>query len=372
MHDTSGYENTSLRGIAFGVPISSPPDHAFILNDGIRTNSLAGFGEATAHVLPATSLTLGLRHTHDERVFYGGEYFSDGFPTVGGMPACVSAPVACPTTPSSPGASHAWDMMSYRATLASNINDDVMVYGSFNQGAKSGEFDSFGTALVGPVAEPPVAPEAIKAYELGLKSEWGAHHIRVNLSAFHYDISNLQLAVLVPGGTDLVNAAAVQINGGELEVVAKAIPNLTLSSNISILYGHYTKFQNAPAYFDPPRYRIDAAGLSIVHAPHFTGTIAADYSIQSACGNFRLNANVTHTDNFSFFPDGSLQQPVTNIVNGSLLWTEALGRFDIRIWGTNITNAKYYSFGSEALGFGKQFSPAAPVAFGVLLGFHFT
>jgi len=99
---------------------------------------------------------------------------------------------------------------TYRAALDHEFTNDVMGYISWNRGVKSGQFDTFGTAAGGPANNPPVNPEILKSVEAGLKSEWFDHHLQVNLSAFHYDVSNLQFAVIVAGGTKLINAAGAK------------------------------------------------------------------------------------------------------------------------------------------------------------------
>jgi len=72
-----------------------------------------------------------------------------------------------------------------------------------------------------------------------------------------------------------------------------------------------------------------------------------------------------------FFPDRTFQQPTTDLLNASVIWTHPSERFDARIWRANITGDKYYSFGSESQGLGKQFSPALPATLGLTLGMHF-
>jgi len=36
-----------------------------------------------------------------------------------------------------------------------------------------------------------------------------------------------------------------------------------------------------------------------------------------------------------------------------------------------LSGAQYYSFGSESIGYGQQFSPEAPRTYGITLGMHF-
>ena len=74
---------------------------------------------------------------------------------------------------------------------------------------------------------------------------------------------------------------------------------------------------------------------------------------------------------FYWFPDESMKQPVVNLLNASVKWTNRSRRYDLRLWGANLTGAEYYSFGSETIAYGQQFSPEPPRTFGITAGMHF-
>jgi len=390
MDDNTGYgPNAKLAGIAEGFPTAlAPPNYYLNLADNVRTTSIAGYVQGTALIAAHTHLTLGARYTVDKRLFTGGVWFSDAIPEVGALPVCDVAPIACPTTPATPGAFHRWPMGTYRVALDHEFTDDVMGYVSWNRGVKSGQFDTFGTAAGGPANNPPVNPEVLKSVDVGMKSEWLDHHLQVNLSAFHYNVQNLQMAIIVAGGTKLINAASAQVNGGELSIKVIPMIHLTLSGGLSILYGHYDSFKNAPDYFPPNAYyagsniaspsctpngtyTCNASGLELIRAPHYGANVAADYVIPTSLGDFDLNVNVSYTDSFYWFPDESMKQPVVNLLNASIKWTDPGRRYDLRLWGANLTGAEYYSFGSESIAYGQQFSPEPPRTFGVTAGMHF-
>jgi iron complex outermembrane receptor protein len=390
MDDNAGYgPNASLAGTAEGFPTQFVPSSYFVnLTDNVRTTSFAGYMQGTALIATDTHLTLGARYTEDKRLVTGGVYFSEAIPGVGGLPLCLAAPVACPTTPATPGATHTWPLGTYRVALDHEFTDDVMGYVSWNRGVKSGQFDTFGTAAGGPANNPPVNPEVLKSVEAGMKSEWLDHHLQVNLSAFHYDVKNLQMAVIVAGGTKLINAASAKVNGGELSVKAIPMNHLTLSAGLSVLYGHYDSFENAPDYFPPSAYyagsqiptpactpngtyTCNASGLDMIRAPHYSGNAAADYVIPSTVGEYDLNVNWSYTDTFYWFPDESIKQPVVNLLNASVKWTHPSRKYDLRLWGANLTGVKYYSYGSESIAYGEQFSPEAPRTYGFTAGMHF-
>jgi iron complex outermembrane recepter protein len=390
MDDNAGYgPNARLAGIAEGLPTALvPPSYYLNLTDNVRTTSIAGYMQGTALMAADTHLTLGTRYTVDKRLFTGGLWFSDGIPEGGGLPVCDAIPLACPTTPATPGASHRWPMGTYRVALDHEFADDVMGYVSWNRGVKSGQFDTFDTAVSGPANSPPVNPEVLKSVEAGMKGEWLDHHLQANLDAFHYDVHDLQLAIIVAGGTKLINAASAEVNGGELFVKVIPVIDLTLSGGLSILYGHYDSFKNAPDYFPPNAYyagsnialrsctpdgmyTCNASGLDLIRAPHYGANFAADYVIPCSLGDFDLDANVSYTDSFYWSADESMRQPVVELLNAAVKWASRNGRYDLRLWGANLTGAEYYSFGSETIAYGQQFSPEPPRTFGITAAMHF-
>src|SRR6266404_1220738 len=127
MDDNAGYgPNAKLAGIAEGFPTALvPPSYYLNLTDNVRTTSIAGYMQGTALLAADTHLTLGARYTVDKRLFTGGVRFSGAIPKVGGLPVCDVVPIACPTTPATPGASHRWPMGTYRVALDHEFTDDA-------------------------------------------------------------------------------------------------------------------------------------------------------------------------------------------------------------------------------------------------------
>ena len=72
--------------------------------------------------------------------------------------------------------------------------DDVMFYGGFSQGFKSGIFLS---GQRSPVLE----PETVDAWELGMKGMFLGSRLQLNTAAFYYDYTDLQQGHSVPAGT---------------------------------------------------------------------------------------------------------------------------------------------------------------------------
>jgi len=105
-----------------------------------------------------------------------------------------------------------FDDFSPRVVVDFQANDNVLLYGSYSQGFKSGGFNSFGLS-------PAFDSEDVDAFEVGIKTDFADGRARLNASAFTYDYSNLQIRLPVPtGGVDIQNVGAADISGFEVSL----------------------------------------------------------------------------------------------------------------------------------------------------------
>jgi iron complex outermembrane receptor protein len=126
------------------------------------------------------------------------------------------------------------DELTYTAQLTFKPNDDLMLYGSFSHGFKSGGFNldptaanlinsaavlaSLGTATpVAPIyADPRFASEKVDAYEIGAKATFG--RINANIALFQMDMSDFQVLEFTGVQFTTFNVAGARSRGFEVEV----------------------------------------------------------------------------------------------------------------------------------------------------------
>ena len=127
------------------------------------------------------------------------------------------------------------------------LNEDLMFYGSYSRGFKAGGFNGFDTT--GNPANIPFSPEHVNAYEVGLKSEFFARRLLLNLAAFRGDYSDLQVTATVANTgavqTLVNNAGGVRSQGVELESQLVVTRDLRLSASATYLDAKYTSYPNA-------------------------------------------------------------------------------------------------------------------------------
>lgn len=323
-----------INGSAYNDIASSTRTAVVMIDSEARTESWAGFGEATWAFADGWKAIAGLRYTHETRTL-------DGRTTLG---TTVLSAVS--------GAEADFGKATYRAILQRDIGKIGNVYASYSRGFKSGVFNSFSTSP----ASVATRPEVLDSYEIGLKTDplpW----LRFNLSAFHYDYQDIQLSSRDPGTglTVLFNAASAKLNGGEAELTARAAPGLNLRAYATYLEAKYTDFPGAqiftPIFQDQSsiggsaRTPIgnassisDQSGSRMIRAPKYTLGGSFDYTIDTSNGAFGIAANIFHSAKYFWDVNNRTFQPAYTQVNGELSWTLPDDRFRVSIWGKNLTD----------------------------------
>ena len=292
----------------------------FIPFDQQKTESIAGFAQATLKLLANTKLTGGVRYTKDILRF--------AFPAAGlNLRKTFTEP-------------------TFRVALEQHFSRDILAYVSFNTGFKSG-----GYALLTPGNG--YQPEKLTAYEVGLKTEWFNHTLRLNIDAFLYRYTNQQVNVNQGLGNIIANAAGSHLSG--FEATADFVPTsrLKLSGGLTLLSGHYTDYpgyqirdaQGNLTMASPsnPLGTINAKGFRTIRTPKFVGSISARYTLPTEIGDFGANVGLQHNSGYNFVADDRVSQPSYTIVNAGVSWSPSNGPFTVRLWGKNLTNATYYA-----------------------------
>jgi len=385
---TSPQKQTGLAFSSLGFPNGQQIDSRLV------TDSYAVFGEATYSLTPSTKLTGGLRYTMDRRTFNGliRALNADGSP---------GATIASITN-----SKLSYNALTWRVALHQEITPDISLYGSVNRGFKAGSY-----SLHSPPS-PPVKPQYIMAYEVGLKSELFDRRLRVNLSAYHYDIDDYQIrsaAVATPGSSVLLNAATVKVDGIDLDFEAQPTERLHLFGGFTYLNSRFSQFGGpgvaiqAPIVYDmyvpgetlanscaDPALGLRDPGLvtgttpigglltclgnvsgnKTPLAPSFVGTIGATYSVPvGASGEVRLSALYTYNSGYYFEPDNRFSQPAFGLLNASIEY-RPLEHLGIELWGRNLTKSRYI-VQDLSTGTGTTAVLGAPQTYGVNLKIDF-
>lgn len=359
-NDTGQMEPFQFGGLGGNIVFGAPPGEPFQIYADDRLTSYAGYGQATFPIVKDTNLTLGARYTIDQRYITGANYAGPG-QLVPGSAASESQAFRKPT---------------FRAVLDHHFTPDFMGYASYNRGFNSGYFNQVATSGFAPKNNPAVNPEIMDAYEVGAKTEWFEHRLRLNVSGFWYNYKNLQQQVYEGEALVTINAAAARIRGVDLDIEARPLAALTVGAGLEYLNGKFESYPGAPIYSLAPSGALisvsgDAAGETIPYAPDVSGNVRAAYTIPSAIGDFDTAANVAYTAAWYADPSNVISEPAHTLLNASETWTSSGGSNYVTLWGKNLTNRRY-DVGINILApVAAAGNPGAPRTYGIKIGHRF-
>ena len=367
----AGFFPSALRGLAFF------PGTGVDINAGSTSRSRSFFAQATYPILPDTNLTGGFRYSWESSDGIGGTYLPGTniiIDTANGKPATDKLSYSKPT---------------WRISIDHKFSPDVLGYLSYNRGVKSG---NFGLSAGAAGLSRPYLPEQLDAYEIGLKSEWLDHRVRINASVFDYDFKNYQFQKLVAGSAFVFNGNSANIYGGEIEIEARPTENLTLNANLGLLHSRVGDFPDAPnnclapngasdgggvcapgtfAQLPGPTVPYNAHGTPLINAPPTSGNAGFVYNHPTAGGNIALSSNIYYFGGASASIGNRLRYRKYTALNASIGWTNAAKLLGVRIWGKNLTSQYYYTQLSAAAGLSDLAAPAEPRTFGVTVTYDF-
>ena len=328
-----------------------------------NTKSGAIFTQGTYHLTSQLGLTAGLRYTDEEKTGYWDyhKYAQPAGTVLGSFTPASNEQHYHATTPKFG--------IEWKAMPA------MLLYGSATEGYKSGGMNYVATS----VAAETFAPEKIWSYELGAKTDWFERRLRLNVSAFKYDYSNLQVqALLQPGLATITNAATADVKGVEVELSAKPIPSLTLAADWSYLDARYSDFPRssvpAPAtafLTGSPRYdaalgTYNAAGNYLNNAPPQSLALSAEYSHQLAGGASAFVRGESYWQEKVYFDPTNVSiysQAAYWLFNASLGFASSDGLWRAELFGKNLLNKEYLIVISTVATAGG--APGSPRTFGI-------
>lgn len=357
LHSDTGYTDKTTF---FSPPLFGPG--AVPAPASQKVESIAGFVQASYDFTPELTLTGGLRYTFDKTSAKGQ------FGTFVTPPDTTKL-----------------DKPSFKVALDYQATPDVLAYVLFARGFKSGGYNilTYNT------------PQATKAeelddYEIGLKTELFDRRVRLNLSAFYYDITAPQVQLIANGTTFFSNAGASEVKGAEVELTAEITSQLRARLSGTYLDSKYTDYgvtdpvtglcvaECAPASrpleplggsFGLPG--IDAAGNRTPLAAKWTFNLGIDYVVPIGDGKLSLTADWYHNSGYVFEPDQFLRQRAYDLVSAQAKY-DLNENVAIRVWGRNLLDKKIIAGAASQLGnAGYPWSPAAPLTYGVAVDFSF-
>jgi iron complex outermembrane recepter protein len=320
----------------------------FLTNDPAASKDESGFVHANYHLSSRWALELGGRYSHETKSYQFYRYEPN---LVGIVPAGLfptnNGNFLAGFAPPYPTGNVAISRFDPKAGISYDWTSDIMSYLQFSTGYKSGGFNPR------PLTRSQVTsfgPEKVKAYELGLKSEWFEHKLRANLAAFVSDYTDLQLPVAtVDPGTGLPafltqSVGSVRISGLELELLARPTRGFTIDASLGFLNYHTNSLGGAA--YDP---LTNPGGPTLSDQPALTprwkGNLGVEYAfLLGGLGTLTPRADFTYQSREFNDPQNELisMQSGYGILNARLTWQSERGGWQASLFLSNLTAKLYY------------------------------
>lgn len=294
-------------------PLRPTPDYYTGSNQIQRGYSMAGFASADIEIVDRLRLSLGGRYTIEKKDFSArdsGFGPGRGFGTIGLQVAPGVIIFPFPPGAGFPAAflqgRREWKQFTPRVGLDWRPTQNLLVYGSWSRGFKSGGFNGrFDTTVPGAAAVPIPAfdPEVVDTYEGGFKATLLERRLLLNGAVFYNKYRDKQEQIILPNPNDgglttvtvITNAATVTGKGFELEATARPTDIISLRVGASYNDISYDRFV---ADIGRPGGRTDNSDLRLVRAPKWTLAGGASFDAPVGPGSANGNVNVRYIDGY--------------------------------------------------------------------------
>ncbi len=331
------YESSELETYTRAISAGSP---LFLHNIDGETQSV--FAQVLWDVASTVELAGGLRWSKETKDF-----------------AVSREGVPQPVSP----ASADFENTSPEVTLTWRPTDRLTLYGAYKEGFKSGGFAA--ATNTGPAFASPLnamyLPESAQGFEGGVKALLFDGALRLNLAAYDYDYTNLQVNSLDnSSGVPVIrvnNAGAATVKGLEADFTLRLpqVRGLTIRGAANYNDAKYTDFlatcyigqtvaDGCNLLLNPSTGRYTGqqlAGERLVNAPEWTGSLGAAYSGPTAIGgvDWGMNIDTLFKSEYNPHPElhpGAVQNDVA-FLNAGVRVFSADRTWEVALIGRNLT-----------------------------------
>jgi iron complex outermembrane recepter protein len=318
-----------------------------------QLDSYAAYAQFRYQFTDKLRATVGGRYTTDEKSYRMAS-------SVGGVPGLNSD-------------AGKFSAFTPRFVLDYTPTDETLVYASLSRGFKSGGFNTLGDVSL-PVNR--FNPEYVWNYELGLKAMMFDRKLRIGLTGFYADYTNLQQTVFRLNDVTQVrfprveNSTGATIKGVEFEAEANPIRGLRLTGAVTYLDAQFGFFcNNDPLYPSAPTSpscvgatrdgqplpagAVQLEGHALTQAPHWQYNTSAQYTFPVSDA-LNLTARVDYKwqsrTYFDIYNNLQNSQAAYGLLNGSLELATQDRAWALLAWVRNAADKRYISQGSAGSG----------------------
>ena len=236
------------------------------------------------------------------------------------------------------------DNISWNVGVNWRPTDSTLLFANFAHGFKSGGWNAGGFVVI----EEQIAPfddETVNMLELGIKTDLLDNRLRINSTAFYYDYQDMQAFTQADVNglplSALTNVGGADIYGFEIEALWHPTEALETSFGIGWLDTSTKEFFSFEGLTPGGEPIIeDLSGGELVLAPRLTANGILTYTSRWSGGELVAQVDFSYSDSYFFDTDNASLDVSDSAVlwNGRLSWRFPGDKFEIALFGRNLTN----------------------------------
>ena len=308
-----------LAPAACGTPVGDFLNGGNYLQDGdVDIEAWGAYVEANYSISDKWSVIAGLRYNYEERDGTGSFIFD-----------AISLNV--PTNQR-----ESWNDLTPRITLQYSPNDNMLLYATYTEAFKSGVINTGSTS-------PPLDPETVDAFEVGLKGQNASGTLRYSVAAFFYDYQDMQISFVDETSTvSTVNAAEAENSGIELEVDGSLGNGFAFDFYLTYLNAEYQEFFNGD--YANGFAITDLSGNTLPNAPESTAKLGLTWEGAVGGGTLTVRGEAYYQDDvyFTEWNREDAYQKSYEQFNASVdySWND---QWLLSLWGRNLSDEEVMS-----------------------------
>ncbi len=334
----------------------------------LKTTSYAGFGQLEYRFSDLIGFTLGARVTSDKKDFHFTWFPYEYFPlSTTGQTVQLTRVAGYPLSLDYAD-SRSDTLYAGKAQVDFHLTSDVLAYAGVNRGVKGGGY----TAPLFPIfindkTTLTFRPERLTSYEVGFKSEYLDHRLRLNGAAYYYDYKDYQALIYTVSLEQLIVNADARHAGAELET--EWAPTAAW------------RFGAGVAYVDAVTKHVDTRGNGMPadytpgNAPRWSANALARYTLPIGKGHVALQVDGNYLSRFWFNLSDLpvVEQPGFGLANVRVNYTPAGGKFEIGASVENLADKHYGTMGFDNTSINglAQVYPGMPRWYKAHINYHF-
>tara|TARA_B100001093_G_scaffold57_1_gene120 strand:+ start:441 stop:2804 length:2364 start_codon:yes stop_codon:yes gene_type:complete len=241
-------------------------------------------------------------------------------------------------------------------SIAHNLNDQQMLYGTVSKGWRSGGFNKMVDPNNPDDFSVTYKPEELWSFEVGYKSTWDDDRGKLNVAIFTQDVDNHQAFAFQPqfAGQVVFNIPEGTVSGIELESSYLLSSDLEIGMSIGLLESEIESFDPMEAGFGREMTATSSGplgthsngeavlGSKFPSVDHRQINMFAQYSTPTGLGDLTSRIDWTHGGGKQWFiVNGQNKEGSRNLVQASVMLSN--DNFDVMFWAENLLDEQWWA-----------------------------